>query len=72
MSYYEIGDVPKKQSYTFFEKQIRDLATASHELAKQTRDPRKKRYYLERARDYKISDPYTFITTLRAQYPNMP
>jgi TolA-binding protein len=52
LSYYEVPKPVFKESYNFFEKQIRDLATRSHEMAKSEPNRARKFYFLGRARDY--------------------
>ncbi|MDR3607068.1 MAG: hypothetical protein P4M08_06785 [Oligoflexia bacterium] len=51
-SYYEVPVKQQSDAYWFLEKQVRDLGTRAHESAKSERDPRKRGFYLGRARDY--------------------
>lgn len=52
MSFYDISPKDLALANNFFEKQIRDLATSGHDFAKTEPDPAKKKFYLERSRDY--------------------
>jgi hypothetical protein len=51
-SYYEVPLKQQSDSYWFFEKEVRDLGTRAHDLVRTERDPAKRSFYLERARDY--------------------
>lgn len=51
-SSFQLTPVTLDQSYTFFEKQIRDLGTTSHSLGKEESDTQRKTMFLKRARDY--------------------
>jgi hypothetical protein len=51
-SYYNVPIKLQSDAYWFFEKQIRDLGTRAHDLVRTEKDPAKKRFYLERSRDY--------------------
>ncbi|MBC7385292.1 MAG: hypothetical protein H7301_03895 [Cryobacterium sp.] len=49
LSFYEVSPAITRESYDFFEKNIRELATSSHDFAKAAHDPVKKKKLLERA-----------------------
>ena len=52
VSFYDLPPKLLRDSYVFFEKQVRELATFSHEMAKVERDPARKLAYEHRARDF--------------------
>lgn len=54
-NYYELPTPVLDDSRAFFEKQIRDLATRNHEIAKAQKDKKKRRRELKRARDYYLT-----------------
>ncbi len=51
-NYYRLSPELNLQAYSFFEKQVRSLATVSHDAGKATKDPARKAEYLARARDF--------------------
>lgn len=51
-SYFQIPPSVLDQTFSFFEKQVRELGTTSHALAKTESQPEKKREYLRRAGDF--------------------
>jgi len=51
-SYYNLAAEQYKVSYNFFEKQIRELGTKAHDLAKNEYDAKRKANLLVRARDF--------------------
>jgi tetratricopeptide (TPR) repeat protein len=51
-SHYSLNPQLRKDTYAFFERQIRELGTRSHDIAKVTSDPAKKAHLFERARQY--------------------
>jgi len=51
-AYYTIPPEPLKQSFNFLEKQVRELGTTSHSMAKEEKDAQKKTSLLRRSRDY--------------------
>ncbi|MBC7397400.1 MAG: hypothetical protein H7333_08150, partial [Bdellovibrionales bacterium] len=51
-SYYKMPAQLHSDSYWFFEKQLRDVATRNHDLAKVERNPARKKKLLLQARDY--------------------
>ncbi len=51
-SSFELPGNVRQQSWNFFEKQVRDLATTAHDLAKVERDSKRKIELLDRARDF--------------------
>lgn len=51
-SFYKISPLIKKQSYHFFEKQVRDLGTRSHTLSKAAKNKRQKESYTQKALDF--------------------
>jgi tetratricopeptide (TPR) repeat protein len=51
-SHYSLSPQLQKETYTFFEKQIRELGTRSHDMAKVATDAEKKAHLYERARQY--------------------
>lgn len=53
-NFYELPKKVFNESYNFFEKQIRELGTRSHELAKSERDSKKKEHLYERSRVFYI------------------
>jgi TolA-binding protein len=52
LSFYVIPPAVKSASYAFFEKQIRDLGTRSHEMAKIEKVPANVSLYRNRAKDF--------------------
>ena len=53
ISFFDLKSKARAESFNFLEKQIRDLGTTAHELAKLEKlDAAKKRLYLTRARDF--------------------
>lgn len=51
-SYLNVPPKVLSDAYWYFEKQVRDIGTRNHDLAKVNKDPLKKREQLERAKDY--------------------
>jgi tetratricopeptide (TPR) repeat protein len=51
-SHYSLSPQLQKETSNFFEKQIRELGTRSHDMAKVATDPDKKAHLFERARQY--------------------
>lgn len=51
-THYNLSDNLRKTTYEFFEKQMRELGTRSHDLAKVATTPEKKAHLFERARQY--------------------
>jgi tetratricopeptide (TPR) repeat protein len=51
-NHYALSPQLQKATYEFFEKQMRELGTRSHDLAKVATDPEKKAHLFERARQY--------------------
>lgn len=52
ISFYNVPKGLRTESFNFFEKQVRELGTTSHDLAKVERDPVRKKKLLARAADY--------------------
>ncbi|MBF0443101.1 MAG: hypothetical protein HQK54_14430, partial [Oligoflexales bacterium] len=52
LSYYNIPHKTRTTAYKFIETQVRELGTASHDIAKKLKDQEKLDYYLERATDF--------------------
>jgi hypothetical protein len=51
-AYFDINQKALTDSFWYFEKQVRDLGTRTHDLAKTEKDKVKKRRYLEISEDY--------------------
>ncbi len=52
LTYYKVNPQDAAEAQTFFETQVRDLATRGHDFAKEQKDPNKKELYLDRSRKY--------------------
>jgi len=52
LAYYKVAPNVAGEAQSFFETQVRDLATRGHDFAKAQTDPAKKELYLDRSRKY--------------------
>ncbi|MBS1960068.1 MAG: hypothetical protein JST80_11380 [Bdellovibrionales bacterium] len=53
-SYFNLPPKVLSDAYWFFEKQVRDVGTRNHDMAKTEKNPARKRELLEQGRDYYI------------------
>lgn len=51
-AYFNLNPKVLSDAYWFFEKQVRDVGTRNHDLAKVEKNPTRKRTFLEQAKDY--------------------